>query len=91
MNRLTLTTLAIPLALLLTACGTGTTTTQPLPESTATVAPQPPETTGDTDDRETGSYRTGEAVGTTTKELWEETKEFGRGFWNELTQEDPQP
>lgn len=73
--------IAVPLALTMTACAGTAQPTQP-----PVVAPQPPAPTVTptptaTPDESTGAYRTGEAVGETAREVWETTKEFGRGLW----------
>lgn len=88
MNRL-LKPLALgALALGLTACAPHGEPPAPAVTVTVTPTPAPPVSDSNSPDQGTsGSRRTGEAVGTTTRELWEDTKEFGRGFWDAFTED----
>ncbi|WP_294944635.1 hypothetical protein [uncultured Microbacterium sp.] len=59
-------------------------TTEPLPETTSGTT----EPTGETTDETTGACQTGERTGQKLSDLWNETKDFGRGLWSTITEKE---
>jgi len=54
---------------------------EPLPEATEEATEPAPETTSP-------AFQTGQRAGEQVDRLWQETKEFSKGFWDQLTNEE---